>query len=114
MVVDKEAFAKKLQALKDDYDAQLGGRIDALESALCDIAAAADSAGQIAAAGELLELAHKIAGSAGTFGHQKLSAAASDLEGRCEDIVKDGQGPSAEINKELMELVAACRTYSGV
>lgn len=51
MVVDKEAFAKKLQALKDDYDAQLGGRIDALESALCDIAAAADSAGQIAAAG---------------------------------------------------------------
>ena len=79
MTADKDAFAAKLKALKDAYDAQLGGRIDALESALGDIDAANDGAGQTAAVRALLELAHKIAGSAGTFGHQKLSAAASEL-----------------------------------
>jgi HPt (histidine-containing phosphotransfer) domain-containing protein len=113
MPAEKDAFADKLKALKDAYDAQLGGRIDALESALADIGAAGDAAGHIAAAGQLLELAHKIAGSAGTFGHQNLSAAAADLEGLCEGIVKDGQVSSPELNKELMELVAVCRTYSG-
>ncbi len=70
MTADKGAFADKLQALKDAYDAQLGERIDALESALGAIGAAGDGAGKIAAVRELLELAHKIAGSAGTIGHQ--------------------------------------------
>ena len=113
MAVDKDTFAEKLRALKEAYDAQLGGRIDALESALGDIGAAGDRTGQIAAVRKLLELAHKIAGSAGTFGHQKLSATASDLEGLCESTVEDGEGPSPELNQELVDLVAACRTYSG-
>jgi HPt (histidine-containing phosphotransfer) domain-containing protein len=113
MVTDKEAFADKLKALKDSYDAQLGGRVDARENAFSAIGATGDAAEKIAAAGQLLELAHKIAGSAGTFGHQKLSAAASDLEILCGRVIKDGQGPSPDINKELAEFVAACRTFSG-
>lgn len=113
MTADEDAFAEKLQALKDAYDAQLGGRIDALESAFGAIGAAGDGAGKIAAAGHFLELAHKIAGSAGTFGHQKLGAAAADVEAFCERAVKDGQSPSAELDNELADLVAACRTYSG-
>jgi hypothetical protein len=49
MVTDKEAFADKLKALKDSYDAQLGGRVDALENAFSAIGATGDAAGKIAA-----------------------------------------------------------------
>ena len=112
MAADTRQIAEKLHALKAAYDQQLGPRIGALESALAEIAAAGDAAGQIAAVGNLLELAHKIADSAGTFGHPKLSAAASDLEGLCERIGKQGQMPNSENSKELTELVAACRAFA--
>ena len=113
MAADTRQLDEKLHALKAAYDQQLEPRIGALESALAEIAAAGDAARQIAAVGILVELAHKIAGSAGTFGHPKLSATASDLEALCERIAEQGRMPGPENSKELTELVAACRTFAG-
>jgi HPt (histidine-containing phosphotransfer) domain-containing protein len=111
MADDKRLFEDKLDALKRSYDEQLGERIDTLESALGDIAGAGDGTGQGAAARQLMEVAHKIAGSAGTFGHKKLSAGASDIELLCERIGRSGQAPGAEDRKKLAELDAACRSH---
>ena len=62
MAADTRQLDEKLHTLKAAYDQQLGPPIGVLESALAEITAAGDAAGQIAAVGILLELAHKIAG----------------------------------------------------
>ncbi len=68
-MADREAIQAQLAALKGAFLAQLGTRLDELESAW--------------AAGNLAEVhrhAHKLAGTAGTFGVAEISALARNLE----------------------------------
>ena len=83
-----------------------------IDCALAEITAAGDGTRQIGTVGNLLELAHKIAGSAGIFGHSKLSVAASNLEILCECFAEQGRMPSPENSKGLAELFTSCSTFA--
>ena len=112
MADDEPTFAEKLSALKRAYDEQLGGRIEALENAHQEIGGSGSNNNGEPALKVLLDLAHKLAGSADTFGYKDLSTSALNLENRCQQLINDGHAPDADGMQELSELIAVCSRYA--
>jgi HPt (histidine-containing phosphotransfer) domain-containing protein len=104
--VDSQELQRRIALLKASFKENLGKRLDELDSALADIDAAAPLAGQPGVK-TLLEHAHKIAGSAGTFGYMEMSNIASETERLCDDILKGRHGSDAGAFGELKAKVAA-------
>ena len=95
-----EAAEQKLAALRDRFAASLDGRIGEIESAWAR--AAYDASG--GALGEVIAKAHKLAGSAGTFGFAAVSAVAR----RIEVLAASAQpGPDGAWGDEIAGLVRA-------
>jgi HPt (histidine-containing phosphotransfer) domain-containing protein len=76
MGVHEEAL-RQLDALRDDFAAQLGGLADDIAHAW---EAARASSGQTAGLKGLIELVHHLSGNAGLFGFNEVSRAAMALE----------------------------------
>jgi len=102
----------KLAALKQNYIAQLDERIETLETALQDILAGSDFASAKEGLEQLAFHAHKISGTAGTFGFDVLGQKGADIEIMCDQFVKTEIIPSQAEKEELGELVAACRSMA--
>ncbi len=94
---DTDTFQKKLLELQEIFTSKLPGKIAAIE-------AAAGSSFE-----DLLALAHKLAGSAGTYGFPNVSEAARQLELSCQSIADQGRQPSGDEPTTLNSLVKALR-----
>ncbi len=102
----------QVKALKDEYEAKLPERLDELDAAF------AAMPGDDQALETLYALAHKLNGSAGTFGFTALSEAAERLEAICQSLleVRDGVAGDrmAEDGREkIAGLVVAVRDAAG-
>lgn len=98
----EEELQAKLKVLRDAYKANLDARLDEIDAAL-DSLRTADS-GNAEELETLLRLAHKLTGSAGTFGLLAISNAARELEALCESLVNEKKNASAEMER-IGELV---------
>jgi HPt (histidine-containing phosphotransfer) domain-containing protein len=113
IMTDKAAeLEKKLAALKQTYIAQLDERIEALETALQDILAGSDFASAKEGLEQLAFHAHKLSGTAGTFGFNALGQNGATIEIMCDEFVKIETGPTEAEKEKLGELVAACRSVA--
>ncbi len=94
---------RKLEALRASFAANLGGTMRKLESAaqgLGDGASAEDARGALQT---IHERAHKLAGSAATFGFPRVGEIAHELEERCFAMLQEAGPPPT-----------ACQTITGL
>jgi HPt (histidine-containing phosphotransfer) domain-containing protein len=108
MVEDKQ-LAEELAALNRAYRERLSGQFDELEEIARRLVADPAKAGGGEMLGELMGLAHKMAGASGTFGMPRLGDRARSLEEFCDTMMKAGQPPSGDQLAAIHEKVAACR-----
>ena len=105
-------LAEKLAVLKETYISQLGERIENLESAYQDINSGNDFATTKGGLEQLAFHAHKLAGTAGTFGFADLGEIGAEIEQKCDTFITDQSSPSDEDKGKLEEMVATCRTLA--
>ena len=101
-----EELQAKLKALRDAYKVSLDVRLDEIDATL-DRPLAADG-GNAEDLNILPALAHKLTGSAGTFGLQAVNDIAGELEALCESLVKEEKDASAEVDR-ITELASNLR-----
>jgi diguanylate cyclase (GGDEF)-like protein len=104
--------AEKLAALQASYASKLGEKLAELKAAAALIIPGDRSEDSATAILELSGLAHKLSGSAGTFGFKDLGAAAKNLEILCHSLGENALGEngkpvSALERQEIDNLVAA-------
>ena len=102
-----DELQRKIDALRQAFSQSLAERLAALDSVLAELRADAPLAGQAGAVRMMLEQAHKIAGSAGTFGYAEVSAVASEIEVLCDRILKGEHGADTAAHGELTAKMAA-------
>lgn len=95
------ALRAKLEALRQAFVAKLPGMLDALESAIAAYRDAGDAAGQGDALKRVNAQAHKIAGTAGTYGLSDIAAPLREME---KAVLRD-PAPGAEALAEELERV---------
>jgi HPt (histidine-containing phosphotransfer) domain-containing protein len=105
---------RKIEALKRTFTGTLDTRLGELEAALARLRADAPLADQVDTIKALLEQAHKIAGSAGTFGYAQVSVIASETEQLCESIIKGRHGADQPALGTLAAKVAALRVQAAL
>lgn len=106
MTEPNQDFEEKLKALRDEFEARLPGRIEELDAAFAKLSPE-DSAESGEALENLMALAHKLSGSAGTFGFMALGVAGEKLENTCQACLDQPGGLAAEGHGELAGLLAA-------
>ena len=82
-----EEFQAKLKALRKAFRNSLDGRLDEIDGG---------NGGEL---DNLLALAHKLTGAAGTFGLAAVSDAAGELEALCISLVEEGTAVSGELDR---------------
>lgn len=90
MTDPKDLLARRMAALKAEYERQLPDRIVELRAAYADADAATDDATCKAALVELRRIAHRLVGSGKTFGLPWVSETAAPIE-RVVDAIIDGE-----------------------
>jgi HPt (histidine-containing phosphotransfer) domain-containing protein len=111
MTTDEE-LQRKIDALRKSFAAGLGARFTELETAVAALLPGQSLAAQSTPIKIILEQAHKIAGSAGTFGFGEMSAIASQTEQLCDRIVKNQHGSDEDALRDLQDKVAAIRAQA--
>ncbi|MDA1099898.1 MAG: response regulator [Proteobacteria bacterium] len=96
---------KKLAALRLSYASNLGDNLAELTAMADLIAAEGAKVGVIKALSDLRAKAHRLAGSAGTFGFPDLGEHARNLELFCQAIVERNSRPSTRECGEISNLV---------
>ncbi len=107
MSSNDEELERKIDVLRKSFAAGLVGRLNELDAALATIANNIPLTNQVGAIRAILELSHKIAGSAGTFGFSRMSVIASTIEQLCDDILKNRHGADGEAHRALGDRIAA-------
>ena len=102
-----EELQRKIDALKRSFTDALGKRLTEIDAALARFRPEVPLVQQPETVKSVLEQAHKIAGSAGTFGYGELSVIASGIEQLCELILKGGHGADEAARRELSTKIAA-------
>lgn len=98
---DEATPESKLRALRAAYTQKLHGTLDELCALGARVRAEPAPADRIDALENLRNLAHKLAGSAGTYGFADLSDAARTLERFSEPLIHNGATPTPERQAEL-------------
>ncbi len=112
-MTDKAAELKeKLAALRQSYIAQLDERIESLESAFEAIKAGDEFVSVKRGLKQLSFHAHKLAGTAGTFGFTELGEYGSLIEQKCDGYVKAEIALSDAEKFTLEEKIATCRSLA--
>ncbi len=102
-----QEFQDKIKALRDEYEAKLPGRLRELDACFKQLPPD-DGAGESRQELEnLMVLAHKLSGSAGTFGFTALGVAAEKLENACQAYLDESGGLPSGGHGELAGLLAA-------
>ena len=109
MDTPNEEIQRKLEALKRAYVDTLAKRLVELEAGMARLRTGTPLAEQKDGVRAVLEQAHKIAGSAGTFGYRQVSVIASETELLCDSILKGTHGADAPAHTDLTAKVAAIR-----
>jgi HPt (histidine-containing phosphotransfer) domain-containing protein len=109
METQNDELKRKIAALKASFAVTLNSRLSEVEASLARLRGDAPLADQKDAVKTLLEQAHKIAGSAGTFGFAQVSVIASQTEQLCDSIIKGSHGADAPALGDLSAKVAALR-----
>ncbi len=100
---------QQVKALRDEYEAKLPGRLEELEAAFKQLPPDGDAGESRLELQNLMALAHKLSGSAGTFGFMALGVAAEKLENACQAYLDQSGGLAAGGHGELAGLLAAVR-----
>ena len=112
-----QEFQDKIKALRDEYEAKLPDRLRELDAVFNQLPPE-DGAGESRPALEnLMALAHKLSGSAGTFGFMALGVAAEKLENACQAYLDqpglDQSGGHGELAGLLAAVLSATEKDSG-
>lgn len=107
-----DELQKKLAALKQTYVSQLGERIGSLDTAFQAIRDGNDFDTIKEGLVDLSFNAHKLAGTAGTFGFLELGEAGADIEIKSDEFVKIGVVLSDGEKDELAEMLVTCRSLA--
>ncbi len=98
---------QQIKALRDEYEAKLPGRLEELEAAFKRLPPDGDAGESRHELQNLMALAHKLSGSAGTFGLMVLGEAAEKLENACQAYLDESVGLPSGGHGELAGLLAA-------
>jgi DNA-binding response OmpR family regulator len=113
----RKSVDDKMRALQSSYLSTLPAKLGELAAAVRPLLEGGSDDEMLAALTDLRDLSHKLAGSAGTFGHGEISEAAHGLEELAEFVLGAGQQPTAEqiadIRTLLGRLAAAAPGESG-
>jgi HPt (histidine-containing phosphotransfer) domain-containing protein len=112
MNTPNEELKRKIEALKKTFAVTLNTRLGEIEAALARLRSDAPLADQVDTIKALLEQAHKIAGSAGTFGYGQVSVIASETEQLCDSIIKGKHGADQPALGTLAAKISALREQS--
>jgi HPt (histidine-containing phosphotransfer) domain-containing protein len=104
----REEALRQLDALRDDFAAQLGGLVDDIADAW---EAARASSGQTAGLRGLIELVHRLSGNAGFFGFNQVSRAAMALEAALDRWLAGAPPDQGDI-QDLCRLVATLHSLA--
>ncbi|HJO75366.1 MAG TPA: Hpt domain-containing protein [Rhodospirillales bacterium] len=114
MTDPNQQLQDQIKALRDEYESLLPERLDELDSAFADIPDDIRDAAARQALETLYALAHKLTGSAGTFGFMTISQAAERLEAHCQSLLENAaDGTAAGGRETIAGLVAAVRDAAG-
>lgn len=121
MTDPKQQLLDQIKTLKDEYEAILPERLDELNSAFDDIPEDIRAAAARPALETLYGLAHKLTGSAGTFGFMAIGEAAERLEAHCQSLLEDAPDAAddaadstvARGHETIAGLVASVRAAAG-
>jgi len=100
---------RKIDELKRSFVEGLGARLSEIEGALERLRQDAPLMDQKDILRIILEQAHKIAGSAGTFGYGELGVTASEIERLCDRILKGKHGADGAAHGDLSSKIVALR-----
>jgi len=100
-----------LEAMRTAYAARLGDRFAELKLTADLVVEGEASNDRMDALTDLRTQAHRLAGSAGTYGFPDLGDAARKLELFCQPFVENTSSPSSRDSVEIMELVEALIQY---
>jgi len=115
MADSNNEFAEQLEALQEAFAAQLGARLEALDAAYAVFARdGAPPEESRHALEDLCAHAHKLTGSAGTFGFAAVSDAAGRLEFACVSLLEAGDDAKpGHDREEIAGLISAVRVAAG-
>ncbi len=103
---DLKEARKQLQQLRDEFAKKLSKRIDEIESGLESLADTASGYNNLTA---IYLNIHKLSGSAGTFGFQRITDQSHSIEVVLKEHLKDKTIPDAKAKKELLHEVEKLR-----
>ncbi len=100
---------QQIKALRDEYEAKLPGRLRELDAAFKRLPPDGDAGDSRPELQNLMALAHKLSGSAGTFGFMALGDAAEKLENACQAHLDQSSLDQSGLDQsgELAGLLAA-------
>ncbi len=108
-LVDDKQLAEKLAVLNRTYRQRLPGQIEEMEEIVRRLNENPEPGSGEKMLADLIALAHKMGGTAGTFGMALLGDQARDLEERCASIVQSSEPVSPAQLGEIRKLVGVCR-----
>jgi HPt (histidine-containing phosphotransfer) domain-containing protein len=108
-MVDMDLLNARIAALTEDYRAKLPERLEFFQSLSDQINEDSD----IDFITELRHNAHKLAGSAGSYGFTELGEIASEVDTLCKQVIEDPDKRAEtilDISEKLSALVASLKT----
>ena len=105
-------FQQQLKALRDEYEAKLPARLRELDACFKRLPTDGGAGESRQGLEKLMALAHKLSGSAGTFGFMALGEATEKLENACQACL-DQSGGHGEFAQLLAAVLGAAEKGSG-
>jgi len=106
MAVDRSAVEEVFRAARADFKLELISWLADVDQVMASMTADSGDEGKAAGLNRVRELAHKIAGSSGSFGLKGVSDAALPLEKYCIAVSGAGEAISDDIVGQLSGLIA--------
>ncbi|HET9933556.1 MAG TPA: Hpt domain-containing protein [Polyangiaceae bacterium] len=103
---DADDFEEQLRLIRREYACKLPGKVSALAACL------AEREKNLRVLAEARELAHRLKGTAGTYGFNGVAELAARLERSLSALVDDRAGGATLILKEIDELLAELRALA--
>lgn len=94
MVESNQDFDRKLAELRLRFSEGLAARLQEMETAFAGLAGNGAADGRLASLKALRAVAHKLTGTAGTFGFDAIGKAAAEIETQCDDLIAAGKLPA--------------------
>lgn len=94
-------FAKKLEELRARFVERFADRLEHMERHFANLVCSKGADDTLTALKAFRAEAHKLTGTAGTFGFHEVGSAAAEIESYCDALIADGKLPSAADRRTL-------------